>query len=100
VTASGGDSIDQVGLVRSSDGVLHVAWHKDGDLLHTAISRRGKIGATSPIQSGWTGHMDAALTTVPGGIRVVWGAIRCAARRCAPAGTPAGRTAAAASRSR
>ena len=76
VTASGGDSIDQVGLVRTSDGVLHVAWHKDGDLLHTAIARNGKIGATSPIQSGWTGHMDAALTAVPGGIRVVWGAIR------------------------
>ena len=53
-----------------------MAWHKDGDLLHTAIARNGKIGATSPIQSGWTGHMDAALTAVPGGIRVVWGAIR------------------------
>jgi hypothetical protein len=26
VTASGGASIDQVGLVRTSDGVLHVAW--------------------------------------------------------------------------
>jgi hypothetical protein len=76
VTASGGDSIDQVGLVRTSDGVLHVAWHKDGDLQHTAIARNGRIGATSPIQSGWTGHMDAALTAVPGGIRVVWGAIR------------------------
>jgi hypothetical protein len=76
VTASGGDSIDQVGLVRTSDGVLHVAWHKDGDLLHTAIARNGRIGATSPIQSGWTGHMDAALTAVPGGIRAVWGAIR------------------------
>jgi hypothetical protein len=76
VTASGGDSIDQVGLVRTSDGVLHVAWHKDGDLRHTAIGRRGKIGATSPIQSGWTGHMDAALTVVPGGIRAFWGAIR------------------------
>jgi hypothetical protein len=76
VTASGGDSIDQVGIVRTSDGVLHVAWHKDGDLRHTAISRSGKIGATSPIQSGWTGHMDPALTAVPGGIRVVWGAIR------------------------
>jgi hypothetical protein len=44
--------------------------------LHTAIGRGGKVGATSPIQSGWTGHMDAALTAVPGGIRVVWGAIR------------------------
>ena len=76
VTASGGASIDQVGLVRTSDGVLHVAWHKDGDLLHTAIGSNGRIGATSPIQSGWTGHMDAALTAVPGGIRVVWGAIR------------------------
>jgi hypothetical protein len=76
VTASGGGSIDQVGLVRTSDGVLHVAWHTGGDLLHTAINRNGKIGATSPIQTGWTGHMDAALTTVPGGIRVVWGAIR------------------------
>jgi hypothetical protein len=76
VTASGGDSIDQVGLVRTSDGVLHVAWHNDGDLLHTAIAGNGKIGATSPIQTGWTGHMDAALTAVPGGIRAVWGAIR------------------------
>jgi hypothetical protein len=76
VTASGGAGIDQVGLVRTSDGVLHVAWHKGGDLFHTAIGRSGKVGAKSPIQSGWTGHMDAALTAVPGGIRVVWGAIR------------------------
>jgi hypothetical protein len=76
VTASGGASIDQVGIVRTSDGVLHVAWHKGGDLNHTAIGRNGRIGATVPIQSGWTGHMDAALTAVPGGIRVVWGAIR------------------------
>ena len=76
VTASGGGAIDQVGLVRTSDGVLHVAWHKDGDLFHTAIARNGRLGATSPIQSGWTGHMDAALTAVPGGIRAVWGAIR------------------------
>ena len=76
VTASGGASIDQVGLVRTRDGVLHVAWHKGGDLMHTAIGSNGKVGATSPIASGWTGHMDAALTAVPGGIRVVWGAIR------------------------
>jgi hypothetical protein len=76
ITASGGASIDQVGHVRTSDGVLHVAWHKDGDLFHTAIGRRGRAGAASAIQTGWTGHMDAALTAVPGGIRVVWGAIR------------------------
>src|SRR5262245_21587468 len=76
VTTSGGGSIDQVGLVRTADGVLHVAWHKDGDLNHTAIAGNGRIGATTPIQRGWTGHMDAALTAVPGGIRAVWGAIR------------------------
>jgi hypothetical protein len=76
VTAAGGASIDQVGLARTSDGVLHVAWHKGSDLSHTAITRDGRIGATSPIQSGWTGHQDAALTVVPGGIRAFWGAIR------------------------
>ena len=52
VTASGGASIDQVSVVRTSDGVLHVAWHKGGDLLHTAIGRDGRVGATSPIVSG------------------------------------------------
>jgi hypothetical protein len=76
VTASGGASIDQVGHVRTADGVLHVAWHKGGDLNHTAILANGKLGATAPIQTGWTGHEDAAITAVPGGLRVVWGAIR------------------------
>jgi hypothetical protein len=76
VTATGGASIDQVGLARTSDGVLHVAWHKGPDLFHTAIAANGKVGATSPIQTGWTGFQDAALTAVPGGIRAFWGAIR------------------------
>jgi hypothetical protein len=76
VTPSDGASIDQVGLVRTPDGVLHVAWHKGPDLNHTPISRDGRIGQATPIATGWTGHMDAALTTVPGGIRAVWGAIR------------------------
>jgi hypothetical protein len=76
VTAEGGDSIDQVGLLRTSDGVLHVAWHKGPDLFHTAIELNGTIGSTTPIATGWTGHRDAALTAVPGGIRVFWGAIK------------------------
>jgi len=76
VTAAGGASIDQVGLARTAEGTLHVAWHDGGDLFHTAITRRGKVGGTTPIQSGWTGHMDPALVTVPGGLRVVWGGIR------------------------
>jgi hypothetical protein len=82
VTTPDGTSIDQVGLVRTSDGVLHVAWHhrtgpNTEDLLHTAISPAGAVGATTPIQSGWTGFTNPALVVDPaGGIRVFWGGFR------------------------
>jgi len=76
VTAAGGTNIDQVAHVRTADGVLHVVWHKGGDLSHTAILANGKLGATSPIQAGWAGDEDPAVTPVPGGLRVVWGGIR------------------------
>jgi hypothetical protein len=82
LTSDGGSSIDQVALLRTSDGVLHVAWHKPTgpnteDLLHTAIAANGKVGATTPVQSGWTGFGNAGLTTMPGGgIRAFWGGLR------------------------
>jgi hypothetical protein len=76
LTASGGANIDQVSPVRTADGVLHVAWKKDGDLFHTAIGPDGKIRTTSPIVSGWAGTSDPALTAVPGGLRAIWGGIR------------------------
>ncbi len=83
VTTLDGTGIDQVGLVRSSDGVLHVAWHhrtgpNTEDLLHTAITPAGAIGATSPIQSGWTGFTNPALVIDPvtGGVRALWGGFR------------------------
>lgn len=81
VTTPDQASIDQVGLVRTSDGVLHLAWHhptgpNTADLLHTVIARSGTIGASSPIQSGWTGFQNAALVQDPGGIRAFVGAIR------------------------
>ena len=44
-------NIDQVSPVRTADGVLHVAWKKDGDIFHTAIGPDGKLRATSPIVS-------------------------------------------------
>src|SRR5687767_10412527 len=73
VTTPDGSSIDQVGLARTADGVLHLAWHhptgpNTEDLLHTVISRDGKIGATNPIQSGWTGFTNPALVAAPGGL--------------------------------
>lgn len=81
VTTPDQSSVHQVGLVRSPDGVLHVAWHhptgpNTEDLLHTAIARSGRLGATNPIQSGWTGFQNAALVLDPQGLRVFFGAIR------------------------
>jgi hypothetical protein len=76
VTAPGGSNIDQVSPVRTGDGVLHLAWKKDGDIFHTAIGPDGKLRATSPIVTGWAGTSDPALTVVPGGLRAIWGGIR------------------------
>lgn len=81
VTTPDQTSVHQVGLVRSPDGVLHVVWHhptgpNTEDLLHTAIAGSGRIGATSPIQSGWTGFQNAALVLDPQGIRAFVGAMR------------------------
>jgi len=81
VTTTDGSSIDQVGLARTGDGVLHLAWHhptgpNTEDLLHTVIARDGKVGATNPIQTGWTGFSNPALVVDPGGLRVFWGGFR------------------------
>ena len=76
VTPSGGANIDEVSHVRTADGVLHVAFKKDGDVVHTAIAPNGKVGASTPIQSGWASTSDPAIVSVPGGLRVFWGGIR------------------------
>jgi hypothetical protein len=81
ITTPDGSSTDQVGLARTGDGVLHVAWHhptgpNTQDLNHTVITPAGRIGATIPIQSGWTGFTNTALVVEPGGLRAFWGAFR------------------------
>jgi hypothetical protein len=81
VTTPDGSSVDQVGLARTADGVLHLAWHhptgpNTEDLNHTVISRAGRIGATTPIQTGWTGFTNTALVVEPGGLRAFWGGFR------------------------
>lgn len=81
LTTPDGSSTDQVGLARSGDGALHVVWHhptgpNTADLNHTLITSAGKIGATDPIQSGWTGFTNAALVVEPGGLRAFWGGFR------------------------
>jgi hypothetical protein len=81
VTASGGSNIDQVGLLRTNDGALHVTWHRrtgpnTEDLLHTPISASGSLGTATPIQTGWAEIQNAALVPAPGGVRVFFGGIR------------------------
>jgi hypothetical protein len=81
VTTTDQASIDQVGLLRTIDGALHVAWHRPtgpntDDLLHTVIARNGRIGATTPIATGWTGFQNPALVRDPQGIRAFVGGIR------------------------
>jgi hypothetical protein len=70
-----------VGLVRTADGTLHVAWHVQSgadtfDLRHTSISPSGRVGLTSTIVAGWASLEDPALVGAPGGaIRVLFGGI-------------------------
>ena len=81
LTTPDGAGTDQAAHARTADGVLHVVWHhrtgpNTEDLLHTAISRAGSIGATGAVQSGWTGFTNAALVVDPGGLRAFWGGFR------------------------
>jgi len=81
VTTADQSSIDQPGLARTADGVLHLAWSRatgpnTEDLHHTAIARNGRLGATSTIAAGWTGFANAALVVEPAGLRAFVGAIR------------------------
>jgi hypothetical protein len=81
VTTPDGSSTDQVAHARTADGVLHLVWsHPTGpnteDLHHTVILRNGRLGATNPVQTGWTGFSNAALVLDPGGLRAFWGGFR------------------------
>ena len=65
--ASGGMNVsDQVGLARSSDGVLHVAWQQatstsTQDLFQTPIAPSGAVGSPVTIVSGWASIGSPAL---------------------------------------
>jgi hypothetical protein len=68
VTAPTGANIDQVALLRTPDGSLHVVWHQDPPgsdvgtaLMHTVITPNGKVGPAQTIVSGWAGIGDAAI---------------------------------------
>jgi hypothetical protein len=74
-------NIDQVGLARTADGVLHVAWRREtgatNDLVHTAISPAGAVGATTPILTGWSGTTNVTLVVQgDGSLRALFSGLR------------------------
>ncbi|MEA2178968.1 MAG: hypothetical protein QOG77_2265 [Solirubrobacteraceae bacterium] len=79
-SATGGQSTDEVGLLRTDDNVLHVAWPlRSGDaysVSHTVISPSFQIGATTPIVSGWAGTQSPALVQGADGLRAFFGGQR------------------------
>jgi hypothetical protein len=80
VTAPDGRNTDQVSLLRTGDGVLHVAWRHTASgadsLMHTTLGPDGRLGATNAVVAGWADVQNPAIVAVPGGIRTFWGAIR------------------------
>jgi len=64
IALGGMDVSDQVGLARSSDGVLHVAWRRQAatqELLQTPIAASGQVNPTVTILSDWASVGSPAL---------------------------------------
>src|SRR3954470_4428608 len=84
VTPTTGVNIDQVSLLRGTDGVLHVAWLQKNaadttrqDVATAPVARGGPVGVTVAIETGWAGVSNPALVAAPGGaLRVFFGGIR------------------------
>ena len=82
ITEPAGRNIDQVALVRTQDGVLHVAWTEEkpglkATLWHQAIRPNGSVaGAKSPIVTGFNALGNPDLVVTPdGGLRVFFGGL-------------------------
>jgi hypothetical protein len=75
IAANQPSGISQIGLQRTADGVLHLAWVRPASsrsagnaaLFTTAIEPGGQLGQRSTIASGWSEIGDADLVRAPGG---------------------------------
>lgn len=72
--------IPEVGLVRGSDGVLHVLWHKGTSphysVLDTAIASSGAVRAPVTVVRNWFSVDSPAAASTPSGLAVVWNGTR------------------------
>jgi hypothetical protein len=83
VTETNGINIDVVGLARTGDGVLHVAWERHepnnrGGIWHSAIGPNGNLlGNANPIVTDWlSANFPDLIRTADGGLRVFFGGLR------------------------
>src|SRR5688500_6115949 len=68
-------SAQEIGLARTPDGVLHVAWRQDTGPLTSVIrvrsvTRAGVVRPETTAVSGYGLSADPALLAVPGGLRL------------------------------
>jgi len=75
-------NIDQVGLARTADGILHVVWPKSlpggpHEIWHTRIGANGTVGGSNPASVGWNSiGTDPDLVVMPdGSLRLLFNAI-------------------------
>jgi hypothetical protein len=84
ISSGSQENIDEVGLARTGDGVLHVVWRRkngvNDDLVHSAVSPSGAVvGSPVPIVSGWAGVTNASLVVAgDGALRVLFSGLRSA----------------------
>ncbi len=76
-----GNSANDLGLARTADGALHVAWSEQTSPSAEAIRQRkisaaGALGATTPIVAGWTEVSDPELVADRGLLHAFFGGRR------------------------
>jgi hypothetical protein len=80
VTDLGARNIDQVGLARTNDGVLHAVWSRrvgtEEMVRHATIARNGGVGAPTTAVGGVRGLSDPDIVLMPdGSLRLFYGVI-------------------------
>jgi hypothetical protein len=81
VTPAGTKTIDDIGLARGGDGILHVLWTSDGTsnqaVNDTPISASGTVGKAVMITRFFLAT-DPDATVTPAGIAAIWNGVRTA----------------------
>src|SRR5262245_42355266 len=77
VTDAAGRNIDEVGVTRTADNVLHVFWRQKAaggsqeQIVHTPVSPTGEVGATNVASGPWSSAGNpVGIVTSDGGLRI------------------------------